>query len=103
MRLLRLLPRLLAASVLIIPLAAAADSKAPGKKVPAQAPPLLDRELFFGNPEIAGAQISPDGKWIAFLKPWKETRNVWVKKTGEPYAAAKLVTAEPKRPVAGFF
>ena len=38
-------------------------------------PPLIDRELFFGNPEIAGAQLSPDGKFIAFLKPWKDTRN----------------------------
>lgn len=66
-------------------------------------PPVLDRELFFGNPEIAGAQLSPDGKWIAFLKPWKETRNVWVKKTGDPYDKARLVTAEPKRPVPGFF
>jgi len=69
----------------------------------AAAPPVLDRELFFGNPEIAGAQLSPDGKYIAFLKPWKETRNVWVKKTGEGYDKAHLVTAEPKRPVAGFF
>lgn len=99
------LTRLLCAAALLLPLAAApaADAKAPAKKVAAQAPPLLDRELFFGNPEIAGAQISPDGKWIAFLKPWKDTRNVWVKQTGEPYSAAKLVTAEPKRPVAGFF
>jgi len=66
-------------------------------------PPVLDRELFFGNPEIAGAQLSPDGKWTAFLKPWNETRNVWVKKTGDPYDKARLVTTEPKRPVAGFF
>jgi hypothetical protein len=27
----------------------------------AQQPPLIDRELFFGDPEISGAQISPDG------------------------------------------
>ena len=27
----------------------------------AQQPPLIDRELIFGNPEYAGAQISPDG------------------------------------------
>jgi len=66
-------------------------------------PPLLDRELFFGNPEIAAAQLSPDGKYIAFLKPWKETRNVWVKKTSEPYTAARLVTADTKRPIPGFF
>ena len=70
---------------------------------PQGAPPLLDRELFFGNPEIAAAQISPDGQYIAFLKPWKDTRNVWVKKTSEPYEAARLVTAETKRPIPNFF
>jgi len=69
----------------------------------AAAPPVLDRELFFGNPDIAGAQLSPDGKYIAFLKPWKDTRNVWVKKTGEAYDKAHLVTADPKRPIPGFF
>ncbi|MCM2255126.1 MAG: S9 family peptidase [Vicinamibacteria bacterium] len=71
--------------------------------VAAELPPLLDRELFFGNPEIAGASISPDGRYIAFLKPWKETRNVWVKKVGEPYDKAHLLTADAKRPIPGFF
>ncbi len=66
-------------------------------------PPLLDRELFFGNPEIAAAQLSPDGRYVAFLKPWSDTRNIWVKKTEEPFEAARRVTAETKRPVAGFF
>jgi hypothetical protein len=42
-------------------------------------PPLIDRELLFGNPEIAGAELSPDGKHLAFLKPWRDTRNIWVK------------------------
>jgi dipeptidyl aminopeptidase/acylaminoacyl peptidase len=65
-------------------------------------PPLIDRELLFGNPEISGAQISPDGKFIAFIKPWKDTRNVWVKKTGEPFSAAHLLTTETKRPIAGY-
>ena len=84
---------------------ATSAAKAPAAKTAAKPglPPLLDRELFFGNPEIAGAQLSPDGKYIAFLKPWKETRNVWVKKTGDPYTKAKLVTADPKRPIPGFF
>lgn len=80
--------------------ASATFAAAPAK---ALLPPVLDRELFFGNPEIAGAQISPDGTYIAFLKPWKDTRNVWVKKVGEPYSAAHLVTADPKRPIPGFF
>ncbi len=89
---------------LLLPLAAEAP-KAPAaaKAQNSQLPPLVDRHLFFGNPEIAGAQLSPDGKWIAFLKPYKETRNVWVKKAGEPYAKGRLITADPKRPIPGFF
>ena len=66
-------------------------------------PPLIDRELFFGNPEISGAQISPDGRFISFLKPYKDTRNVWVKRTGDPYSAAKLITNDTKRPVSQYF
>jgi dipeptidyl aminopeptidase/acylaminoacyl peptidase len=66
-------------------------------------PPIIDRELFFGNPEIAGAQLSPDGQFIAFLKPYKDTRNIWVKRTDEPFSAAKLITADTKRPIPGFF
>jgi dipeptidyl aminopeptidase/acylaminoacyl peptidase len=66
-------------------------------------PPLLDRELFFGNPEIAGAQISPDGKFIAFLKPYKDTRNIWVKRVEEPFSAAKLITSDTKRPIPAYF
>jgi dipeptidyl aminopeptidase/acylaminoacyl peptidase len=66
-------------------------------------PPLLDRELFFGNPEIAAATLSPDGQYLAFLKPWSDTRNIWVKKTGEPFEAARRITAETKRPIPGFF
>jgi hypothetical protein len=32
-------------------------------------PPLIDRELFFGNPEIATGTISPDGRYIASASP----------------------------------
>ena len=89
----RRMARLVLAAALALPAVLLAAPPAPS---PAGAglPPLLDRELFFGNPEIAGAQLSPDGKYIAFLKPWKDTRNVWVKKTEEPYTAARLITAE---------
>jgi dipeptidyl aminopeptidase/acylaminoacyl peptidase len=65
-------------------------------------PPIIDRELIFGNPEIAAAQISPDGHYIAFLKPWKDTRNIYVKAVDEPFSAARLLTTETKRPVAGY-
>jgi dipeptidyl aminopeptidase/acylaminoacyl peptidase len=85
---------LMLSAILIITLAA---------PVWAQSPPLIDRELFFGDPEIAGAQISPDGAYIAFIKPFKGTRNVWVKKTADPFSSAKPVTADTKRPIPIFF
>ena len=61
-----------------------------GAAAAASRPPVLDRELFFGDPEISGAQISPDGQYIAFIKPYKDTRNIWVKKADEPFDAARL-------------
>jgi dipeptidyl aminopeptidase/acylaminoacyl peptidase len=60
--------------------------------------PLIDRELMFGNPEIAGAQISPDGKFIAFRKPHKGTLNIWVKRADEPFANARVLTNEKRSP-----
>ena len=65
----------------------------------AQQPPIIDRELFFGDPEISGASLSPDGKFIAFLKPLNKTRNIWVKRTEEPFDKAKPVTNDTKRPI----
>ncbi len=75
---------------------AAAQAKSSGL------PPLIDRDLIFGDPEIAGAQISPDGHYLAFLKPWHETRNIYVKAVDEPFSAARLMTTETKRPVPGY-
>jgi len=69
----------------------------------AQAPPIIDRELFFGDPEISGAQISPNGAFIAFIKPLKGTRNVWVKRTADPFASAKPITADTARPIRLYF
>ena len=66
-------------------------------------PPIIDREMFFGDPEIAGSQISPDGQYIAFLKPFKGTRNIWVKRTGEAFDTAKPITADTKRPISIYF
>ena len=69
----------------------------------AQTPPLIDREVIFGNPEYAGAQISPDGKYISFIKPYKDTMNVWVKGVDEPFSAARPMTADTARPVRSYF
>ncbi len=64
--------------------------------------PLIDRNLFFGDPEISGSQLSPDGEHMSFIKPYKGVRNVWVKGADEPFAKARPVTAD-ERPVPGYF
>ena len=68
-----------------------------------QLPPLIDRELFFGDPEIAGAQLSPDGTYLSFLKVHKGVLNIWVKELHEPFEAARPVTADTTRPVRSYF
>ena len=44
---------------------------------------LIPRETLFGNPAIAGVQISPDGQHIAWLAPVDGVLNVWVAPVGE--------------------
>lgn len=69
----------------------------------AQLPPLIDRDLFFGDPEISGAQISPDGHYISFIKPFMNVRNIWVKGRHESFDKARPLTADTTRPVAIYF
>ncbi len=40
--------------------------------------PKIPMEDFFRNPEKSSFQISPDGKHIAYMKPWKTRMNVYV-------------------------
>jgi len=68
-----------------------------------QLPPIIDRELFFGDPEISGAKISPDGAHISFLKPFKGVRNIWVKGVNDPFDSAKPITSDTTRPVMSYF
>jgi dipeptidyl aminopeptidase/acylaminoacyl peptidase len=69
----------------------------------ADQPPIIDRNLFFGEVAIAGAQISPDGRFLSFLKPYQGTRNIWVKGADEPFSAARPVSAEASRPIRTYF
>ena len=66
-------------------------------------PPLIDREIFFGDPQIAGGQLSPDGQYMSFIKPLDGVRNVWVKKAEAPFESARPLTASTQRPIAGYF
>ncbi|HEX3769197.1 MAG TPA: hypothetical protein VHT72_12515, partial [Puia sp.] len=74
----------------------------PASKKTALTVPVIDREIFLGNPEIAGGQISPNGKFISFLKPFNGVLNIYVKRTDEPFDKAKQLTAN-ERPVGGYF
>jgi dipeptidyl aminopeptidase/acylaminoacyl peptidase len=58
----------------------------------AEQPPIIDSYLFFGQDGISGEQISPDGRFISFLKSDAGARNIWVKKTSEPFSAARRVS-----------
>ena len=69
----------------------------------AQLPPIIDREIFFGDPEISGAQLSPDGKYITFIKPFKNVRNIWIKGREEEFDKARPLTADTTRPIPGYF
>ena len=74
----------------------------PLSNVQAQEVPLLDRELFFGNPEISSGQLSPDGQWISFMKEYNGIMNIWVKKFDEPFEKAQPLT-DSQRPPYGYF
>ena len=66
-------------------------------------PPLIQRELFFADPEITGARLSPDGQFLAFQRPLDGVMNVWVKGIDEPMEAARPVTADAESPVIIYF
>jgi len=50
----------------------------------ADLPALIPRDILFGNPERLNPQISPDGKYLAYLAP--DTNNVvqvWLRTVGQ--------------------
>ncbi|MGH9942666.1 MAG: alpha/beta fold hydrolase [Pyrinomonadaceae bacterium] len=95
----RTLPAVLAVIILCLVAGLTPAVQAQNDKLP----PVIDRQLFFGDPEISGAQISPDGQFISFVKPLNGTRNVWVKRTDEPFDRARPLTNDTKRPVTSYF
>ncbi len=72
-------------------------------------PPLIPREILFGNPERARPQLSPDGKFLAYIAPDdKNVLQVWLQavdsaaSSSEP-APAKQITADKKRGIRLYF
>src|SRR5437016_5274526 len=68
----------------------------------AELPPLIPRDVLFGNPDRAAPQISPDGKHIAYLRPDdKNVLQVWVRSVGKDDDRA--VTQDPKRGIRQYY
>ena len=67
----------------------------------AELPPLISREILFGNPEKFSPQISPDGKRLAWLAPDKKNvLQVWIKTVGKD--DDKVVTTDKKRGIRSY-
>jgi len=66
-----------------------------------QLPPLIPRDLLFGNPERRSPALSPDGLRLAWLAPdSKNVLQVWVQTVGKE--DSKIVTADKKRGIRWF-
>ena len=76
---------------------ATAEYESPVEAVPA----VIPVSSFFDNPEITGAQISPDGQWLSYLKAYEGKLNVFAKRTGTDEEIQ--LTADTERPVRGYF
>lgn len=75
----------------------------------ASLPPLIPRELLFGNPERARPQLSPDGQFLAYIAPDdKNVLQVWLRtlalddQAPEP-TSDKQLTADKKRGIRSYF
>jgi dipeptidyl aminopeptidase/acylaminoacyl peptidase len=63
----------------------------------AELPPVIPREIIFGNPQERLPFLSPDGKRLAYLAPENGVLNVWVRTVGTSDDTA--VTRERHRPI----
>ena len=59
--------------------------------------PLIPRQTFFGNANALDPQLSPDGRWLAWIAPVNGVMNVWV----APLTSlnARPLTRETDRPI----
>ncbi|MHC4235672.1 MAG: S9 family peptidase, partial [Planctomycetota bacterium] len=82
---------LIVASALFLPAAA----------VLAELPPLIPRDVLFGNPDKVSPKISPDGQRLAYIAPDQGVLNVWVRTVGQK--DDRVVTKDRKRGIRYYF
>jgi dipeptidyl aminopeptidase/acylaminoacyl peptidase len=70
----------------------------PFTAAPARQVPLRD---FFKNPQEAGYQLSPNGEYFSFLKPYEKRLNIFVKSRSG--GEAVRITSETDRDIGGYW
>ena len=68
-------------------------------------PPLIPREILFGNPDRSSPKLSPDGSRLAWLAPRDGVLNVWVQQIGSDgvdEAAPRPVTEDTDRGIRAY-
>ncbi|MEG4234926.1 hypothetical protein QUA40_22900 [Microcoleus sp. Pol11C3] len=65
-------------------------------------PPLIQREILFGNPEKTSPKLSPDGKYLAYIAP-DENNVLQVRLRTVDQADDRQLTADKKRGIRIFF
>ncbi len=61
---------------------------------------MIPIEDFFRNSEQTGYQISPDGKYISFMAPYKDRMNIFVRQTDS--SETLQLTFETERSIGGY-
>jgi dipeptidyl aminopeptidase/acylaminoacyl peptidase len=72
-----------------------------GAAAKADLPPLIPRDVLFGNPDKISPNISPDGQRLAYIAPDEGVLNVWVRTVGKKDDRA--VTKDRKRGIRSYF
>jgi dipeptidyl aminopeptidase/acylaminoacyl peptidase len=64
-------------------------------------PPLIPRDMLFGNPDNMRPRISPDGKMLAYIAPSDGMLSVWVRTVGK--TDDRMIARDPSRPIMQMF
>ena len=72
------------------------------KQPKTELPPLIEREILFGNPEKTSPELSPDGKYLAYIAP-DENNVLQVQLRTVGQQDDRQLTADKKRGIRIFF
>ena len=69
----------------------------------ANAVPVIPMRDFFRNPEQRSFRLSPDGNHIAYMAPYKNRMNIFIRKTGDNKSKPVQLTTLEDRDISGYF